>query len=104
MSQSDKIYCANCAHCMVVRMEDGEEKYRLRVRCEKGMWIKSSGEEKFYKFFTVARRIMDQCPHYEPLGEELPYIKNLKRELPLRDEVYQEKKGESEKPYSSLTG
>ncbi len=90
MSENLDYHCANCSHCHVMRIrEEGEEeKYRLRVRCTKGMWTKASGEEKLHKFFTVARRIQTGCPHYQPLGEEDYFLKNLKRELPLRDEVY----------------
>ncbi|ALO26550.1 hypothetical protein LEP1GSC188_0490 [Leptospira weilii serovar Topaz str. LT2116] len=28
------------------------------------------------------------CEFYEPMGEILPYIKNLKKELPIKDEIY----------------
>ena len=85
----DKIYCANCRHCTVVRQFEAEkDKYVLRVRCEKKQWSKRSGEEKFYKYFTVARRMQPNCEHYEAMGDPLPFIKNLKRELPIKDEIY----------------
>ncbi|EMJ89189.1 hypothetical protein LEP1GSC202_0456 [Leptospira yanagawae serovar Saopaulo str. Sao Paulo = ATCC 700523] len=28
------------------------------------------------------------CEYYEEMGEILPYIKNLKKELPIKDEIY----------------
>jgi hypothetical protein len=28
------------------------------------------------------------CDFYEEMGEILPYIKNLKKELPIKDEIY----------------
>jgi len=57
----------------------------------KKKWVKRSGEEKFYKYFTVARRIMDDCDSYSPVGEAYPYIKNLRKELPIKDEIYSTK-------------
>lgn len=82
-------YCANCAHCIVVRQKEFDTPlYRLRVRCEKGMWKKSTGEEKFHKYFTVVRRIEPGCPHYQPLGETEAFLKELRKELPPRDEFY----------------
>ena len=93
---NDKIYCANCAHCRVVRMyESDQDKYILRVRCEKKQWSKRSGEEKLYKYFTVARRLQPNCEHYQEMGELLPYIKNLKKELPIKDEIYTIRKASS---------
>lgn len=89
MEERGPEYCANCAHCIVVRLAEAETPlYRLRVRCEKGMWKKSSGEEKLHKYFTVVRRIERGCPHYAPLGDAETFLKDLKRELPLRDEIY----------------
>lgn len=86
---SEKVYCANCLHCSVVRhFEAEQDKYILRVKCNKKKWSKRSGEEKLYKYFTVARRMQADCEFYEEMGEILPYIKNLKKELPIKDEIY----------------
>ena len=84
-----KIYCANCVHCKVKpEILDSGEKYQLRVRCIAGKWKKKLGEEKFYKYFTVARRSIDTCDAYEPMGETKEFLRDLKKSLPLRDEVY----------------
>ena len=89
ISVNEKVYCANCAHCVVVRQEEGDpSRYILRVRCNKNKWAKRSGEEKLYKYFTVARRMQHNCDEYTEMGEIMPYIKNLKRELPIKDEIY----------------
>ena len=89
---TEKIHCANCTYCTIVQKTDGElDKYVLRVRCAKGKWSKRSGEEKLYKYFTVARRTQINCEDYRPMGPLLPYLKNLKRELPIKDEVYTHK-------------
>jgi len=58
------------------------------VKCTKKKWSKRSGEEKLYKYFTVARRVMPSCDEYADMGELLPYIKNLRKELPIKDEIY----------------
>ena len=88
-SEREKVYCANCAHCVVVRQQEGDaDRYILRVRCNKNRWSKRSGEEKFYKYFTVARRMQVNCEDYQDMGDVLPYIKNLKKELPIKDEIY----------------
>lgn len=84
-----KIYCANCVHCKLIRTKTGSgSQYCLRVRCDAGMWKKKLGEEKIYKYFTVARRSPDDCPHYEPMGDPREFIKELKKTLPIKDEVY----------------
>jgi len=85
----EKIFCANCTNCIVIRHNEQEQdKYVLRVKCTKNKWVKRSGEEKLYKYFTVARRIMDDCDGYIESGELFPYIKNLRKELPIKDEIY----------------
>lgn len=88
-SRNDKIYCANCVHCKLVRSVVGQgDKYQLRVRCDAGMWKKKLGDEKYYKYFTVARRSIDSCLHYEPMGDVKEFMKELKKSLPIRDELY----------------
>ena len=88
----EKIFCANCQNCIVIRQYESEpDRYVLRVKCLKKKWVKRSGEEKLYKFFTVARRIMDDCEYYTEAGELFPYIKNLRKELRIKDEIYSTK-------------
>lgn len=85
----EKVFCANCANCIVIRQFDTEpDKYVLRVKCLKKKWVKRSGEEKLYKYFTVGRRVQEDCTEYSEMGNLLPYIKNLRKELPIKDEVY----------------
>ncbi|MCX7633847.1 MAG: hypothetical protein N2Z22_11005 [Turneriella sp.] len=91
----EKVYCANCEHCLVVRVFEADNtKYVLRVKCAKKRWAKRSGEEKQYKYFTVARRVVTDCPDYSPMGDVNPFIKNLRRELPVKDEIYTLKESE----------
>jgi len=85
---SEKIYCANCSNCKLVRTPVGNGQYQLRVRCSAGMWKKKLGEEKIYKYFTVARRAQDECPAYEPMGDPREFLKELKKTLPIKDEIY----------------
>lgn len=87
---SNKIYCANCVNCKLLRTPTGSSQYQLRVRCAAGMWKKKLGEEKFYKYFTVARRSQDECEAYEPMGDTKQFIKELKKTLPIKDELYAE--------------
>ena len=88
----EKIFCANCSNCILIRQYESEpDRYVLRVKCTKKQWVKRSGEEKFYKYFTVARRIMNECEYYLDNGELFPYIKNLRKELPIKDEIYSTK-------------
>ncbi|HUV06918.1 MAG TPA: hypothetical protein VMX75_04255 [Spirochaetia bacterium] len=85
----DKIYCANCIHCKLVRISaTNGNQYHLRVRCDAGKWKKKLGDEKYYKYFTVARRSLDECDRYEPMGDTKDFLKELKKTLPIRDEVY----------------
>lgn len=87
---SDKIYCANCSNCKIVRAHEGNgTQYYLRVKCAAGKWVKKLGGEKFYKYFTVARRSLPDCDGYNPMGEPKDYIKELKNNLPIKDELYQ---------------
>ena len=84
-----KLYCANCIHCKLVPSSpDGDERYFLRVRCAAGKWRKKLGEEKVYKYCTVARRSIAFCDSYEDMGESKDYIRELKKSLPVKDELY----------------
>jgi hypothetical protein len=86
---SDKVYCANCIHCKLIKISmGGANQYGLRVRCDAGKWRKKLGEEKVYKYFTVIRRTLDQCDTYEPMGEADVFLKELRRNLPIKDETY----------------
>lgn len=86
---SGKIYCANCINCKLVRDSQGDgEQFYLRVRCVAGKWRKKLGEEKIYKYFTVARRSLSECDSYEPMGEPKEFIRDLRKTLPIKDEVY----------------
>jgi len=67
---------------------EGTKNYVLRVRCSCGMWKKASGEEKVYKYFSIIRRSYSTCPKYDPMGEEESFIKELKKTLPVKDEIY----------------
>ena len=89
VSSAEKIYCANCIHCKLVKAPCGNGgQYQLRVRCDAGKWRKKLGEEKVYKYFTVARRSLDECDAYTPMGDARDYIRDLKKTLPIKDEVY----------------
>ncbi len=84
-----KIYCANCLHCVVFKQPiEGADAYVLRVRCSMGLWKKRSGEEKVYKYFSIIRRTPDKCNLYDPMGEEKSFIKELRKSLPVKDEIY----------------
>lgn len=86
---SDKIYCANCIHCKLVKQPlGGASQYQLRVRCDPGKWKKKLGEEKIYKYFTVIRRTLDACDMYEPMGNVEIFLKELRKNLPIKDELY----------------
>ena len=91
----DRIFCANCIHCKLVPSSVGVDgRYYLRVRCGAGKWKKKLGDEKIYKYFTVARRSIDQCDSYEPMGDAREFLRELKRSLPIKDEVYHPSKDE----------
>jgi hypothetical protein len=86
---SDRVYCANCIHCKLMKSPVGNgSQYNLRVRCEAGKWKKKLGEEKVYKYFTVIRRTVEQCDAYIPMGEAEIFLKELKKNLPIKDETY----------------
>jgi hypothetical protein len=84
-----KIYCANCIQCKLVPEKSaGDDRYVLRVRCAAGKWKKKLGEEKLYKYCTITRRFLDSCDTYEEMGDTRAYIRDLKKSLPERDELY----------------
>ncbi len=88
-NDDDKRYCANCIHCKTVRVPLGDGRnYQLRIRCEAGQWKKKLGEEKLHKYFTVSRRDASECPCYETMGDSEEFIRELKKTLPIKDEVY----------------
>lgn len=86
MTESKKIYCANCMKCKLVSTKT-DKGHVLRVRCTAGLWKKKLGEEKLYKYFTIARRTPEYCEFYEPMGDVKDFLKDLKKNLPVRDEI-----------------
>jgi DNA-directed RNA polymerase subunit RPC12/RpoP len=90
-SKKEKIYCANCAFCVLIKERTGiGNQYVLRIRCKQKKWKKKLGEEKLYKYFTVARRTMEACENYEAMGELKSFLKDLRKSLPIKDEIYKE--------------
>jgi hypothetical protein len=86
---SGKIYCANCIHCKLIPSQpDGEDRYVLRIRCSAGKWKKKLGQEKLYKYCTITRRYLDYCNAYEEMGDTRNFIRDLKKNLPEKDEFY----------------
>jgi hypothetical protein len=95
---SGKIYCANCIHCKLIPAKPGthgdsggqgpEDGYVLRIRCAAGKWKKKLGEEKLYKYCTITRRYQDSCEAYEAMGDGREFIRELRKTLSGRDEVY----------------
>lgn len=69
------------------KLPTGDE-YRLRVRCGAGQWKKKQGEEKLYKYSTVIRRSPEHCEDYEPMGSLKEFLTELKKNLPVKDEIY----------------
>jgi len=89
IGRNGKIYCANCYHCKLSmeKLPTGDE-YRLRVRCDAGQWKKKQGEEKLYKYSTVIRRSPEYCDDYVPMGSLKEFLRELKKSLPVKDEIY----------------
>lgn len=86
-AETGKIYCANCIHCKLVPApSNSANQFYLRVRCDAGKWRKKLGDEKTYKYFTVARRSIPHCQSYEDMGDSREFIRDLKKSLPMRDE------------------
>ena len=86
---SGKIYCANCIHCKLVPTPaNSVGEFYLRVRCDAGKWKKKLGGEKQYKYFTVTRRSIDCCDSYVEMGAPEEFISDLRKTLPIRDELY----------------
>jgi hypothetical protein len=99
---SGKIYCANCIHCKLIPAKPGSpsdcpgqtsspdsgNSYVLRIRCAAGKWKKKLGEEKFYKYCTITRRYQDACDAYDAMGDTREFIRELRKSLSVRDEIY----------------
>jgi hypothetical protein len=84
-----KIYCANCIHCKLIPARtEGKSQYVLRIRCSAGKWKKKLGEEKLYKYCTITRRYLDSCDMYEEMGDTHTFMRDLKKSLPDKDELY----------------
>lgn len=88
--EDSSIYCANCRYCVLFRKLSGldDTRYLLRVKCVKEQWRKKLGEEKMYKYFTVARRTVESCTEYKEMGDLRTFLKILRKTLPVKDEVY----------------
>ncbi|HOX92297.1 MAG TPA: hypothetical protein PLC54_05205 [Spirochaetales bacterium] len=86
-AKASRIFCANCVHCKLLPQPAGNGRYYLRVRCDAGKWRKKLGEEKLYKYYTVAHRSIDSCDAYEDMGDD-EFIQDLRTSLPAVDELY----------------
>lgn len=88
------IYCANCRYCILFRKSSSSEddNYVLRVKCAQEQWRKKLGDEKMYKYFTVARRTVGKCSLYQDMGDLKSFLRSLRKNLPVRDEIYAVKK------------
>ena len=86
----ERIYCSNCKNCVVISKPAlVSDEYVLRIHCKKDKWKKKIGEIKYYKYFTATRRTMEICDDFESMGEdEKDYLKELRKTLPIKDEVY----------------
>jgi hypothetical protein len=85
----NKIYCANCINCKLIpEIQEGKTRYVLRIRCAAGKWKKKLGEEKIYKYCTIGRRYQDACDSYDEMGDSRSFIRELKKDLPNKDELY----------------
>jgi len=86
---ASRVFCANCIHCKIVPApSDIAGRFKLRVRCDAGKWKKKLGEEKIYKYFTVANRSIPSCAAYEDMGDTEEFLRDLRKELPTCDEDY----------------
>lgn len=85
---AEKVFCANCIHCKLVAAPASAGQFFLRVRCDAGKWRKKTGEEKIHKYFTVSRRWLESCASYEPMGEPEDFMRELRKNLPSKDESY----------------
>jgi hypothetical protein len=83
-----KIFCANCRNCVLAPTPADPGQYVLRVRCIAGKWKKKIGEEKFYKYCTIARRSVEKCDSYDDMGDAQEFMKELKASSSGKDEVY----------------
>ncbi len=90
VENADKIYCANCSNCIVVKVPvpNKTDQYLLRLKCIAGVWQKKLGTEKLHKYFTAARRMVDECESYNEMGDLVVFIKSLRKTLPATDELY----------------
>ncbi len=90
--KDEKIFCANCKNCLVIKVlvPNKTGTYLLRLKCSAGVWQKKLGNEKLHKYVTAARRMMDDCDFYDPMGDLETYIKDLRKTLPAQDEFYRE--------------
>ena len=95
---TDKIYCANCLHCKLFHAPPKTGKtfqrglYYKRIKCTAGNWFTSKGVEKIRKFYTIARKTVDDCGQYISMsdnGEKVEeWIDFLDSQLPSKDIVY----------------
>lgn len=82
---TEKKYCCNCLNCKVIKIKLNEQKYKLRTKCDEGMWQTKRLEEKTYKYNTVNKRIRYECEFYDPMGDIEPYLSELIKTLSKKD-------------------
>ncbi|GHU23278.1 hypothetical protein FACS1894172_00540 [Spirochaetia bacterium] len=88
--RAERVYCANCIHCKLISVKTGEnEQTELRIRCAAEKWKKKLGQEKMYKYSTVARRFWDNCDQYGEMGETDDFIRELRKIQEIEGEISQ---------------
>ena len=80
-----RMYCANCKNCKVIRELASDGSPLQKVRCAAGHWTKPLGGEKLYPLATVPRRTVHNCLDYDEMGETKQYMKELKKNLPSKN-------------------
>lgn len=92
--ENEKIFCANCKHCILIRQSiDGKpDKYYLRCMCVKNHWKTAGKPIKYYKYCNIHQKAVKECDDYYEMGYLKKFMKDLKKNLPEKDEIYKNDK------------
>lgn len=88
----NRIHCAECANCKLVRDVSATGRYILKARCKQGHWLKN-GKEALVDHHNVGRRTRAVCPDYistsEDESERKAYVDDLDEALPIERHIYE---------------
>ncbi len=92
LKKPNRIYCAECANCKLVREISATGRYIMKARCAQGHWLRN-GKEALVDYHNMDRRTLDACPDYittsDNDSDRKAFVDGLDNTLPIERHIYE---------------